>query len=126
VEALRKYRQIRTSTQHHVNGATEWRNHRIAMFGGGMHCVFCGRSGKAIEDFGEDCEGVGQNETASNGASIKIVSGRLQEALKEKEEQRRKGLAAEAITRINSEVATAVLLQGIPSKAKDQEETQPK
>ena len=54
-----------------------------------------------------------------------LIKGRMKGLLQEKEEQRRKGLEAEAVTNINGQVAAAVLLQGVLGIRAEREEGQP-
>ena len=116
---------VKTITQKHVKGATEWQGHRLASDGGKLHCVLCGKVGPSVATFDGSCEGLDAEETGEEVEEVRRMRGTMKEAFKEKEEQRQKEKMAAAISRINSEVASAILLSGILSTSKE-ESKQPK
>ena len=65
-------------------------------------------------------------EGSSRRAYVRLANCRLADMLKEKKEQRRKVLQADAVTNIKCQVAAAVLLHGLPSGDHDRHEGQPK
>ena len=108
-------------TQLHACCSTEWHGHRIAVVGGERQCIMCGIIGRSIEDFDHWCQGTRQeDDEPSSENSEFIITGTLREAQKEQENQRHKDVEAAAVSRINCEVATALLVQGIPSSRKSQ------